>query len=60
MVLSAYYPSPFLQLETLGVSLTVLVSGLLLFFGGNILMAKYDEDFMEKAMEKIGKILELV
>lgn len=60
MVLSVYYPSPFLQLETLGVSLTIMVSGLLLFFAGSILMGKYDEEFMEKMMEKIGRILELV
>lgn len=45
--------------ETFPTSLIAGFSGLLLFFAGTILMAKGDEDFMEKIIEKVGKILKL-
>ncbi len=35
-------------------------TGLLLFFTGTFLMAKANQDFMEKIIEKAGKILKLL
>lgn len=57
MVLLAYYLSPYLRVENLGLSLGILLLGLLLFTAGVVSMGKYDEDFMEKVLDKVGKVL---
>ncbi len=36
------------------------ITGMIMFFLGIFFMAKADEDFMERVLERVGKVLELL
>lgn len=59
MMLLSVRSGAFDLFETFYVSFLTGFLGLLIFISGMVSMAKADEDFMEKVLEKVGKVLSL-